>query len=116
MDKDNKIEEVVEEINPIDEYINNYKELKLAEFCVQKDKEINGLKNALKDTIEERNKMREKAEKHDKTWKSIETLYDEIKKLPVDDYLKLYGMFTRDISGRNNNIATISTSGAFTIY
>ena len=42
MIEENKIEETeeVKEINPIDEYLNNYKEQKLAEFCVQKDKEI----------------------------------------------------------------------------
>ena len=30
----------IEEINPVDEYLKNYKEQKLAEFCVQKDKQI----------------------------------------------------------------------------
>ena len=42
MSEENKIEETeeVKEVNPIDEYLNNYKEQKLAEFCVQKDKEI----------------------------------------------------------------------------
>ena len=42
MNEENKIEETeeVKEVNPIDEYLNNYKEQKLAEFCVQKDKEI----------------------------------------------------------------------------
>ena len=46
MSEENKIEETeeVKEINPIDEYLNNYKEQKLAEFCVQKDKEITSLK------------------------------------------------------------------------
>ena len=42
MSEENKIEETeeIKEVNPINEYLNNYKEQKLAEFCVQKDKEI----------------------------------------------------------------------------
>ena len=45
MNEENKIEETeeVKEINPVDEYLNNYKEQKLAEFCVNKDKEISDL-------------------------------------------------------------------------
>lgn len=42
----------VEEVNPVDEYLNDYKEQKLAEFCVQKDKEIANRK-------EERQKLME---------------------------------------------------------
>lgn len=44
MNEEIKNNEVVEEINPVDEYLNNYKEQKLAEFCVQKDKEITNRK------------------------------------------------------------------------
>lgn len=49
MSEENKIEETeeVKDINPIDEYLNNYKEQKLAEFCVQKDKEIASRKEEL---------------------------------------------------------------------
>ena len=52
MNEEIKNNEVVEEINPVDEYLNNYKEQKLAEFCVQKDKEIASRK-------EERQKLME---------------------------------------------------------
>lgn len=40
-----KNEEALEEVNPVDEYLKNYKEQKLAEFCAQKDKEIENRKN-----------------------------------------------------------------------
>ena len=38
MNQEIKIEEEIKEINPIEEYLNNYKEHKLAQLCVEKDK------------------------------------------------------------------------------
>ena len=117
MSKENKIEETeeVKEVNPIDEYLNNYKEQKLAEFCVQKDKEIASRKEERQKLIEQIAEMRHKIEKYDSTWKSVKDLYAEIKKLSVDDYLELYHMITKDISGYNNtSIATITSSGLVT--
>ena len=109
------VEEVKEEINPIDEYLNNYKEQKLAEFCVQKDKEIASRKEERQKLIEQIAEMRHKTEKYDSTWKSVKDLYDEIKKLSVDDYLELYHMITNDVSGYNNtSITTITSSGLVT--
>ena len=114
MSEENKIEETeeVKEVNPIDEYLNNYKEQKLAEFCVQKDKEIASRKEERQKLMEQIAEMRHKTEKYDSTWKSVKDLYAEIKKLSVDDYLELYHMITKDISGYNNtSIATITSSG-----
>lgn len=114
MEEKNKIEETeeVKEINPIDEYLDNYKEQKLAEFCVQKDKEIEGRKKEKHDLLLQLAEMKRKVEKYDKTWKSIESLYSEIKRLSVDDYLKLYYLFTKDVSGYNSgyNKATYTTT------
>ena len=67
-----KNEEALEEVNPVDEYLKNYKEQKL-----------------------------------DEIWKDINKLYDEIKKMPVDDFLKLYHKICNDISG--NYSSTITT-------
>lgn len=117
IEENNKIEETeeVKEVNPIDEYLNNYKEQKLAEFCVQKDKEIASRKEERQKLIEQIAEMRHKTEKYDSTWKSVKYLYTEIKKLSVDDYLELYHMITKDISGYNNtSIATITSSGLVT--
>lgn len=117
MREENKIEETeeVKEVNPIDEYLNNYKEQKLAEFCVQKDKEIASRKEERQKLIEQIAEMRHKTEKYDSTWKSVKDLYDEIKKLSVDDYLELYHMITNDVSGYNNtSITTITSSGLVT--
>ena len=111
MNEENKIEETeeVKDVNPVDEYLNNYKEQKLAEFCVQKDKEIAGCKEERQMLMKQLAEMRHKTEKYDNTWKSVKDLYTEIKKLSVDDYLELYHMITKDISGYNNtSIATIT--------
>ena len=116
-EENNKIEETeeVKEVNPIDEYLNNYKEQKLAEFCVQKDKEIDSRKEERKKLMEQLAEMRHKVEKHDNTWKSVKNLYAEIKKLSVDDYLELYHLISKDISGYNStSVATITSSGLVT--
>ena len=117
MNEENKIEETeeVKEVNPIDEYLNNYKEQKLAEFCVQKDKEIASRKEERQKLMEQIAEMRHKTEKYDSTWKSVKDLYAEIKKLSVDDYLELYHMISNDVSGYNNtSITTITSSGLVT--
>ena len=117
MSEENKIEETeeVKEVNPIDEYLNNYKEQKLAEFCVQKDKEIASRKEERQKLMEQIAEMRHKTEKYDNTWKSVKDLYAEIKKLSVDDYLELYHLISKDVSGYNNtSIATITSSGLVT--
>ena len=117
MNEENKIEETeeVKEVNPIDEYLNNYKEQKLAEFCVQKDKEIASRKEERQKLMEQIAEMRHKTEKYDNTWKSVKDLYAEIKKLSVDDYLELYHLISKDVSGYNDtSIATFTSSGLVT--
>ena len=113
MSEENKIEEAeeVKEINPVDEYLNNYKEQKLAEFCVQKDKEIASRKEERQQLMEQLAEMRHKVEKYDDTWKSVKDLYAEIKKLSVNDYLSLYHMISNDVSGCGVSTYTINSSG-----
>ena len=113
MSEENKAVET--EVSLIDEYLNNYKEQKLAELCVQKDKEIASRKEERERLMIQIAEMRHKTEKYDSTWKSIKDLYAEIKKLSVDDYLELYHMISRDITGYNDtSIATITSSGLVT--
>ena len=102
-----KNEEALEEVNPVDEYLKNYKEQKLAEFCAQKDKEIENSKNERQKLMEQSTDMKDKVQKNDEIWKDINKLYDEIKKMPVDDFLKLYHKICNDISG--NYSSTITT-------
>ena len=113
MSEENKAVET--EVSLIDEYLNNYKEQKLAEFCVQKDKEIASRKEERERLMIQIAEMRHKTEKYDSTWKSVKNLYAEIKKLSVDDYLELYHMISRDITGYNDtSIATFTSSGLVT--
>ena len=114
MSEENKAVEI--EVSLIDEYLNNYKEQKLAELCVQKDKEIASRKEERERLMIQIAEMRHKTEKYDSTWKSVKNLYAEIKKLSVDDYLELYHMISRDITGYNDtSIATIISSGLITV-
>ena len=113
MSEENKTVET--EVSLIDEYLNNYKEQKLAELCVQKDKEIASRKEERERLMIQIAEMRHKTEKYDSTWKSVKNLYAEIKKLSVDDYLELYHMISRDITGYNDtSIATFMSSGLVT--
>ena len=113
MSEENKAVET--EVSLIDEYLNNYKEQKLAELCVQKDKEIASRKEERERLMIQLAEMRHKTEKYDSTWKSVKNLYAEIKKLSVDDYLELYHMISRDITEYNDtSIATFTSSGLIT--
>lgn len=95
--------EEVKDVSPVEEYLNNYKEQKLAEFCVKKDIEIGYLRDENYKLIKEKAELREKAESYEKVFKNINTLYAEIKKLSVDDYLRLYHMISDSI---HNNSCT----------
>ena len=113
MTEENKA--VATEASLIDEDLNNYKEQKLAELCVQKDKEIASRKEERERLVIQIAEMRHKTEKYDSTWKSVKNLYTEIKKLSVDDYLELYHMILRDITGYNDtSIATFMSSDLVT--
>ena len=116
MSEENKIEETEEmkDVNPIDEYLNNYKEQKLAEFCVQKDKEIASRKEERQELMEQIMDLKKiikiynkKVEEYDMICNSVQKLYcDVIKELSVKDYLELYHMISEDISGNNTSVGT----------
>ena len=108
MNEKNGISEGVKEINPIDEYLERYKEQRLAEFCVQKDKEIKNYKEERLKLIEQIADMRHKVEEYDDTWNNVKKLYEHIKSLSVDDYLKIYHMISEDVSGNHNYVSTIT--------
>lgn len=102
-----KNEEALEEVNPVDEYLKNYKEQKLAEFCVQKDKEIENRKNERQKLMEQITDMKVTVKQHDETWRNMDSLHAKIKKLSVNDYLKLYHMMNNDITGNYSTITTV---------
>ena len=116
MSEENGIAEGVKEINPIDEYLERYKEQRLAEFCVQKDKEIQNYKEERLKLIEQIADMRHKVEEYDDTWNNVKKLYEHIKSLSVDDYLKIYHMISEDVSGNRNYISTIMLNRQEKIY
>ncbi len=47
-------------------------------------------------------------EEYDDTWNNVKKLYEHIKSLSVDDYLKIYHMISEDVSGNRNYISTIT--------
>ena len=108
MSEENGIAEGVKGINPIDEYLERYKEQRLAEFCVQKDKEIQNYKEERLKLIEQIADMRHKVEEYDDTWNNVKKLYEHIKSLSVDDYLKIYHMISEDVSRNHNYVSTIT--------
>lgn len=95
--------EEIKNVSPVEVYLNNYKEQKLAEFCVEKDREIGYLREENYKLIKEKAELREKAESYEKVFKNTNNLYAEIRKLSVDDYLRLYHMISDSI---HNNSCT----------
>lgn len=111
MNQEIKIEEEIKEINPIEEYLNNYKEYKLAQLCVEKDKEIASLKQHREKLIKKITDMRNIVKKHNKMWNGVDSLYQAIKEMSVEDYLKLYHKISNDVSG--SNISSVNISSGF---
>lgn len=111
MNQEIKIEEEIKEINPIEEYLNNYKEHKLAQLCVEKDKKIANLKQHREKLIKEITDMRNIVENHNKMWNGVDSLYQAIKGMSVEDYLKLYHKISNDVSG--SNISSVNISSGF---
>lgn len=111
MNQEIKIEEEIKEINPIEEYLNNYKEHKLAQLCVEKDKKIANLKQHREKLIKEITDMRNIVENHNKMWNGVDSLYQAIKEMSVEDYLKLYHKISNDVSG--SNISSVNISSGF---
>lgn len=109
MNQEIKIEEEIKEINPIEEYLNNYKEHKLAQLCVEKDKKIANLKQHREKLIKEITDMRNIVENHNKMWNGVDSLYQAIKEMSVEDYLKLYHKISNDVSGSNISSVNISS-------
>ena len=85
-----------------------YKEQRLAEFCVQKDKEIYEYKEERLKLLEQIADMKHKVEEYDDFWNNVRKLYEHIKSFSVDDYLKLYHMISEDVSGNHGYISTIT--------
>ena len=108
MSEENGIAEEVKEINPIDEYLERYKEQRLAEKNKKKDKEIQNYKEERLKLIEQIADMRHKVEEYDDTWNNVKKIHEHIKSLSVDDYLKIYHMISEDVSGNRNYISTIT--------
>lgn len=62
------------------------------------------------DEIDMSDKYEELTKQHDETWNNMDSLYAKIKKLSVNDYLKLYHMINNDIAGNCSIITTVLPS------
>ena len=56
--------------------------------------------------------MRNIVEKHNKMWNGVDSLYQAIKEMSVEDYLKLYHKISNDVSGSNIS-SSVNTSSDF---
>ena len=55
--------------------------------------------------------MRNIVENHNKMWNGVDSLYQAIKGMSVEDYLKLYHKISNDVSG--SNISSVNISSGF---
>ena len=104
-----KAKQVEEKIDPVKEYLKNYKEYKLAEMCAQKDIIISKYIEEKQKLASQLLEIKQANKKHDDVWTSMENLYKEIKNLSVDNYLELYRMFQSDTHKTKVTWSSVST-------
>ena len=94
-----------------EEYLNIYKEDKLAELCEKKDEEIDCIRKSLASVRSEL----ESAKKYQDAFSDMKKLEDMIKKLPADEFLKLYFSLEQLVDRSKYCYTTLSTSGLTTV-
>ena len=83
-----------------EEYLNTYKEDKLAEMCSQFDEEISMLHEHLRQLSTYVGGLNKKCDQLD-VWNNIGRLFDKMKTLPAKDFIKLYYMMQDMMQNKN---------------
>ena len=73
-----------------EEYLNMYKEDKLAEICAQLEEERDYYKDEMNSYKRDVQSAQKKGEKLSSYWESTDKLFEKIETLPAKDFIKLY--------------------------
>lgn len=75
-----------------EEYLNMYKEDKLAEICAQLEKERDYYKDEVNSYKRDAQMCQKNADELSSYWESMEKLFDKLTTTPAKDFIKLYYM------------------------
>ena len=82
-----------------EEYLNMYKEDKLAEICAQLEEERDYYHDEMNAYKSDAQAAQKKADDLSSYWKSVDKLFEKLKSFPAKDFIKLYYM----MQGMMNN-------------
>ena len=75
-----------------EEYLNMYKEDKLAEICEKLEEERDYYKGEMNSYKRDAQMFQKNADDLSSYWKSMDRLFDKLQTLPAKDFIKLYYM------------------------
>lgn len=73
-----------------EEYLNMYKEDKLAEICAQLEEERDYYHDEMNAYKSDAQSAQKRADEFSSYWKSVDKLFEKIETLPAKDFIKLY--------------------------
>lgn len=82
-----------------EEYLNMYKEDKLAEICAQLEEERDYYRDEMNAYKSDAQAAQKKADDFSSYWGSVDRLFEKLRSIPVKDFIKLYYM----MQGMMNN-------------
>ena len=75
-----------------EEYLNMYKEDKLAEICAQLEEERDYYKDEVNSSKRDAQMFQKNVDDLSSYWKSMDRLFDKLQNMPAKDFIKLYYM------------------------
>ena len=92
-----------------EEYLKMYKEDKLAEICERFEKDMNCYHDQFTLCRDNMYKAQKNADEFSSYWKNVDRLFEKLKSIPAEDFIKLYYRM-QDMINNHIRYENISTS------
>ena len=94
-----------------EEYLNMYKEDKLAEICAQLEEERDYYHDEMNEYKSDAQVAQKKAYELSSYWENVDKLFEKLKSIPAEDFISLYYRMqdTMNNHGRYDNISIPKT-------
>lgn len=86
-----------------EEYLNMYKEDKLAEICAQLEEERDYYHDEMNAYKSDAQSAQKRADEFSSYWKSVDKLFDKLKTIPAKDFIELYYQMKEVIENKTTN-------------
>lgn len=86
-----------------EEYLNMYKEDKLAEICAQLEEERDYYHDEMNAYKSDAQSAQKRADEFSSYWKSVDKLFDKLKTIPAKDFIELYYQMKEVIENKATN-------------